>query len=55
MQKVRHTQASPPLESEVEFPCPDAVNAVVVVRIEEKRTIMMLAEEEKQYFVEKPG
>ena len=55
MQKVRHTQLSPPLESEVEFPCPDAVNAVIVVRIEEKQTIMMLAEEEKQYIVENPG
>lgn len=30
----------------VEFPCPDAVDAVIVVRISKTETVMMLAEEE---------
>ena len=46
MQRIRHTQKFPPHENVVEFPCPDAVDAVIVVRISNTETVMMLAEEE---------
>ena len=46
MQRIRHTQKFPPHENVVEFPCPDAVDAVIVVRISKTETVMMLAAEE---------
>ena len=46
MQRIRHTQDFPPYENAVEFPCPEAVDAVIVVRISKVKTVMMLAEEE---------
>ena len=46
MQRIRHMQEWPPYENVVEFPCPEAVEATIVVRINSMKTVMMLAEEE---------
>ena len=46
MQRIRHAQEFPPYENMVEFPCPEAVDTAIVVRISKVKTVMMLAEEE---------
>lgn len=55
MQRIRHTQDFPPYENALEFPCPEAVDAVIVVRISKVKTVMMLAEEENNGHNRRPG
>ena len=46
MQRIRHAQEFPPYENMLEFPCPEVVDATIVVRISRAETVLMLAEEE---------